>query len=64
MKRSVVSKTSLPKWRITRIAGRRAEQLGDVRGPKTAQEAVQRYLDQNEVDAQDRGRLAAYRVDV
>ena len=62
MKRSVPSKDDLPLWRVTRIAGDKAQELGDLRA-KTAAEAIKRYIRENEVtDPHTQQRLGAYRV--
>ena len=51
----------LPKWRGTKIGGSRSQELGDLRA-KTAEEAIQRYIREHEVDPHTQSRLAAYRV--
>jgi hypothetical protein len=55
------SKDDLPKWRVTKIAGARAQELGELRA-KTA-DAIKRYAKEFGVtDPHQRSRLAAYRV--
>jgi hypothetical protein len=60
MKRRV-SKSSRPRWRITRIVGARAEELRELEA-ETAEAAVKRYIRENEVEPERQFRLAAYRV--
>lgn len=51
-----------PRWRVTRIVGRRAEQLSELEA-KSADEAIKRYISKSGLtDPMQQKRIAAYRV--
>jgi hypothetical protein len=53
---------STPRWRITRIVGRRAEELSELEAP-SADDAIKRYISEQSVtDPMKQKRIAAYRV--
>jgi len=57
-----MSKDNLPLWRVTKIVGAKAQELGDLRA-KTAKEAIERYIREHEVTGlYQQSRLGAYRV--
>jgi|1185.fasta_scaffold293042_2 hypothetical protein len=61
MKPKSTSKREVALWRITRIAGARGQQLGEIQA-EAAEAAIDRYAREFRVDKAARMRLAAYRL--